>query len=520
MNSSIGQEQREIFAFLQDPKTYGRREPVIRIDTHGAAVFLAGLDVYKVKRAVRFSYMDFSTLEKRHEACMAELDVNRGNAPELYLDVVPISRKGHDLHLGPGGQIVEWAVHLRRFDENATLDRLAATGPLGAGLIDELAEAIVAAHGRAPLRDGRVATRALRRILVETVNELGGASDLFPPQTTIKLGTALTIAFDQVEQLLLRRSLQGQARRCHGDLHLGNVVLIGGKPVLFDAIEFDDAIATSDILYDLAFLLMDLCERGLHPQANRLLNRYLWSSGNEARQIEGLAALPLFLSLRAAIRAKVTAALLRLDPSKTNLRAEALTYLDAAIEFLAPAPPCLVAIGGLSGTGKTTIAAAIAPPLGRAPGALHLRSDIERKHLFTVAETARLPADAYRPDVSVEVYRRLRDLAGNSLRAGHSVIVDATHRRPEERDAIGAVAARAGVPFVGLWLEAPVEVLKLRVTTRRGDASDATAAVVAAQAQRTTGAVAWHRLDGSQTVEVLKPRALELVQRSNPQRTG
>lgn len=183
---------------------------------------------------------------------------------------------------------------------------------------------------------------------------------MFPLKQTVALGSALAAAFDRAEPLLLRRRAQAQVRRCHGDLHLGNLVLIDGAPVLFDALEFDEAIATSDILYDLAFLVMDLCEHSPPAHANRLLNRYLSSSDDEPLQIEGLAALPLFLSLRAAIRAKIIAAQLCLNPTKANLRDEALAYFEAAIRFLHPVLPRLIAIGGMSGTGKSTLATASA----------------------------------------------------------------------------------------------------------------------------------------------------------------
>ena len=508
---SPSRDQRDVFAFLQDPATYGRPEPVIRIDTHGAAVFLAGPDVYKVKRAVCFPFMDFSTLEKRRAVCEAELVVNRANAPGLYLGVVPITCDGDGLHLGGSGEVIEWAVHLRRFDENATLDRLATNGPFSGELIDKLAQAIVAAHRRAPLRAGDAATRTLRRLLQETIDELGAAVEVFPPDQVATFGAALAAAFDQAEPVLLRRGERGHVRRCHGDLHLGNLVLIDDAPVLFDALEFDEAIATCDVLYDLAFLLMDLSKRCLHGNANRLFNRYLSLSGDEPLQIEGLAALPLFLSFRSAIRAKVIAEQFRLDPGRNKLRGEALAYFKAAIGFLAPVPPQLVAIGGLSGTGKTTLATAIAPSLGRAPGALHLRSDVVRKHRFSAAETARLPGSAYKPDISAMVYDTLNKRAETALRAGQAVIVDATHLLLEERDAIAAVAARSGVPFTGLWLEAPTEMLVRRVKDRRRDASDATAFVVVSQAKQAVGTVLWHRIDSSQSPEALRVVTLDLL---------
>jgi aminoglycoside phosphotransferase family enzyme/predicted kinase len=500
-----GAEQPDVFALLEDPATHGLSGTVTRIDTHGAAVFLAGADVYKVKRAVRFAFMDFATLERRRAACAAEIAVNRDNAPGLYLGVVPITRAAGALRLGGAGEVVEYAVHLRRFDEAATLDRLAARGSLGAALLDQLARTVAAMHGRAPPRDGGPATQALRTVLTDTLAELAQRPDLFAPERTAALAASLLAAFDAVAPLLRRRAARGLVRRCHGDLHLGNLALIDGAPVPFDAIEFDEAIATSDILYDVAFLLMDLCERGLRADANRLLNRYLAAMPDEKLHIEGLAALPLCLALRAAIRAKVLAAQHRDEA--------ALTYAAAAAGFLDVVPPRLVAVGGLSGTGKTTLADAIAPALGRAPGALHLRSDVERKRLLGVAEAERLPPDGYRPEVTRAVYARLRDVAEAGLRAGQAVVVDAVCQRPEERAALAAIAARTGVAFTGLWLEAPLAVLQHRVDARRGDASDATAAVVAQQAARDGGDIAWHRLEAGGAPQAVAANARAVLSR-------
>jgi hypothetical protein len=517
---SATQDQQKIFGFLSDPRTYGRDEPVIRIDTHAAVVFLAGPDVYKVKRAIRFPFLDFSTIPKRRAACEAEIAVNRVNAPDLYLGVVPIACEDGVLHLGGDGRPVEWAVHLRRFDETATLDRLADKGPLGPDLTDKLAQAVTMAHRRAPIRDGNAATQALRGLLLETLEALTASPALFPAEQSSRFGIHLTSAFQQVESLLLRRGAQGQVRRCHGDLHLGNLVLIDGDPVLFDAIEFDEAIATIDTLYDLAFLVMDLCKRGLRDDANRLLNRYLAFSEDESLDMEGLAAFPVLLALRATIRAKVVAAQYHLDAKKPGLRETALSYFEAATQFLEPVPPRLVAIGGLSGTGKTTLAAALAPAFGRAPGAVHLRSDVERKRLFKVPETTRLPADAYRPEVSAAVHDRLADLAETALSAGAAAIIDATFQDPRERQRIAAVAAHAGVPFVGVWLDAPVDLLVQRVAGRRGDASDATPDVVGAQAGQSTGEISWSRFDAGQSLASLKAAALAMIEGVDSQVSG
>jgi aminoglycoside phosphotransferase family enzyme/predicted kinase len=506
MPNSIREHQEEVFNFLQNPATHGIKEQVNRIDTHGAAVFLAGSDVYKVKRAVRFPFMDFSTLEKRRAACEAEIAVNRKNAPNLYIGVISITRDGGNLRLGGKDEIVEWAVHMHRFDETATFDHLANRGALGVAITDKLARAIAVSHQRAPRKDGETGTRVLHRLLRETTDELAQYPDPFPPKQRSSYATLLEQAFAKAEPLLLRRGACGQVRHCHGDLHLGNIVLIDGEPILFDAIEFDEAIATSDVLYDLAFILMDLCRRGYQADANHLLNSYLRASEEEAAQLEGLAALPLFMSLRAAIRAKVIAA-------RTEHREEALAYFKAAIEFLSPGPPCLIAIGGLSGTGKSTLAAALAPLVGRAPGALHFRSDIERKRLFSVDDRTRLPEQAYRPDVTQQVYGKLHYLADIALRAGQAAIVDATYQKLEERRAIEAVGESAGhLAFLGIWLEAPLETMINRVAHRKGDASDATAAVVLAQAKESPGAVTWRRIDASRDVQAITTDVLTMLE--------
>jgi uncharacterized protein len=495
--SSAVADQTEVFSFLSAPATFGLTAPVSRIDTHGAAVFLAGEDVYKVKRAVRFSFMDFSTLEKRHAACEAEIVVNKSNAPGIYLGVVPITRDAAGLSLNGSGEVVEWAVHMRRFDENMTFDRLADRRALSPDMVRKLTVAILASHKRAPYRDGEAARQALESYLGQNEQAFAAYPDLFDAQRARRLATDARASLGSVRGLLIARGKSGNVRRCHGDLHLRNIALIDDGPVLFDALEFDDGIASGDVLYDVAFLLMDLEERDLRWAANLVFNRYLWESDDN--QLSGLGALPIFLSIRSAIRAKVLAAGLEHLGGKALDRAtaDARRYFWFAEEFLAPVPARLLAIGGLSGTGKSTLAAELAPNLGRAPGAVLLRSDTERKRLFNVAETEKLPNSAYSAAVSEEVYKRLYRQAELALRAGQCVVLDAVHSTTEERVAAEEVANRAGVAFIGLWLEAPLSVRLDRVARREGDASDADAAVVKAQQASESFAKSWQRLDVS-----------------------
>lgn len=515
-NNHVVADQEAVFALLADPATHGRTDPVIRIDTHGAAVFLAGPDVYKVKRAVRYSFMDFSTLDRRRRACARELELNRATAPGLYLGLVPIVAKAGTLHLGGederNGDVVEWAVHMARFDENATLDRVAAREGLSRPLIAALAVAVEAAHRRAPVVAG-TSGGALRAVARNVVAGLREAPGLLPAARVSALEAGLIDAFDRLEPLLARRAAAGEVRRCHGDLHLRNIVRVDGAPVLFDALEFDEALATTDRLYDLAFLIMDIAMRGHGFEANLLLNRYLAACG-EAPPYDGLAALPLFLALRAAIRAQVTAAAAGFRDASGRAAAgeEARAYLAFAERALAPRPVRLVAVGGLSGTGKSTLAAALAPRLGPMPGAVHLRSDVERKRLNGTPELERLPQEAYSIEATQAVYETLHARAEAILAAGHAVIVDAVHQRPEERAQIAALAHECGVDFLGLWLEAPLDALTGRVAARRGDASDATAEVVRWQAGRDPGPLDWVRLDTSRPPEAVLAQVAGLLE--------
>ncbi len=493
LSSASGDPQAEVFRFLGIPRTHRLDEPVRRIDTANAVVFLAGPDAYKVKRAVKFPFMDLSTLDRRRAACEAEIAVNQDNAPGIYLEALPIVRRGGGLALGGEGEIVEWAVHMRRFDENATLDRAAARGQVSDEVIDKLALAIRRSHARAPRRDAARAAHAIETYIEQNHAAFAERPELFPVAKAQRLTHDSRLAFAIARPQLIARGAAGTTRRCHGDLHLRNIVLIDGEPTLFDAVEFSDAVASGDVLYDLAFLLMDLEERGLRGQANRLFNRYLAPEPPEA--LAGLAALPLFMSLRAAIRAKVEAA--GADRLEGAARDEALKlarrYFDCAADFLRYIAPRLVAVGGLSGAGKSALAAALAPRLGRAPGALWLRSDVERKAMLGVEETERLPDSAYAPEVTREVYRRIDDKARRALRAGQAVVLDATFSRARDRRAAANVAAEVGVAFDGLFLVASLETRLARIAGRETDASDADAAVARRQSAEPLGEKGWTR---------------------------
>jgi uncharacterized protein len=496
-------EQADVIAFLRTGDWAIPAGGVEVIETHGALVFMAGETALKIKRAVLLPYLDFSTLELRRLVCERELAINRPLAPQIYLDVVPITRDEHDrLAVSGTGVPIEWAVRMVRFDQGSLLSHIAKTDGISRALAIALADMAFHYH--------RAATQSLQPAdrVAETARDVMTAlkrnADPKIAEAVRMVDAELTPALARCAAIRVRRASEGYVRRCHGDLHLGNIVLLDGKPVPFDAIEFDESLATIDTLYDLAFLLMDLERNGARVAANVVLNRYLWQRG-DALDLEGLAALPAYLGLRAAIRSM--AALDRTRGSTelgADTTAHVLNTLNLARGFLRQQPARLVGVGGLSGTGKSALAAAIAPFLGASPGAFHLRTDVERKRMAGIGEFDRLPPKAYTKAASTGVYRRVIESASLALGAGHSVIVDAVFADPGERASIEALATRTGVAFQGLWLEAPAHILRTRVEGRSGDASDATAAVVDEQLRYETGPISWTRIDASGTPQVVQ----------------
>ncbi|UPY35203.1 AAA family ATPase [Sediminicoccus sp. KRV36] len=457
------------------------------VETHISAVFLGAEEAFKLKKAVDFGFLDFTTLAERERLTKFEHALNAPHAPGLYLGAVPITR-GADgtLRLGGEGTPLEWVLRMKRLPPEAFF-----AGAVPDALLDPLADAVVALHAAAPGRDADG-----RMIRVITGNQAAALSAGLGEARVAAWAEAALAAEARLAPWLGQRAAQGFVRRCHGDLHLGNICLLEGRPTPFDALEFDEALATIDVGYDLAFLLMDLEQHGSRAAANRVLNRYLARTGDVAL----LRGLPLWLSLRALIRAHVAA----------RSGQDGAALLDAALGYLQPPPARLVAVGGLQGTGKSFLARRLAPELGAAPGAVILRSDEIRKRQAGVTPETRLPPAAYAPEASASVFAELRDLARMALAAGHCVIADAVFQRPAERDGLAALSPG----FTGLWLEAPLDLLRARVAARLaapvGDASDATPDVLEEAARRDVGEITWHRLDAAAGTEVMARKLLDL----------
>ncbi len=452
------------------------------IETHISAVFV-GLDTaWKMKKAVALGFLDFSSLEARAHFCQRELELNQPAAPGIYRDVVAITRAlDGSLQEDGDGEVVEWVLRMAPIPAGDFLDAVAARGALTPELLDGLGDSLFALHQAAPLVTGLDAPAAMVQVLDGNLRAARAAG--LPEAALAPLATRFQAALEGVAPKLAARSAEGRIRRCHGDLHLGNLCLWQGKPTPFDALEFDEALARIDTGYDLAFLLMDLDQQAGRAAANRAFNRTLARSGDYGV----LGPLPLWLGLRALVRAHVQAARGR----------DGGALLRAAADYLAPPPARLIAVGGLQGTGKSTLARGLAPALGAAPGALLLRSDELRKRRFGLAPEEPLPPAAYTEAVSSATHEELFTIAEAALRQGHAVALDAMFLDPRHRLKAAEIAARVGVPFQGFWLEAPMEVLKSRILARRGDASDATIAVLERAAQADPGPIDWHRLDAA-----------------------
>jgi aminoglycoside phosphotransferase family enzyme/predicted kinase len=487
------QAQDAVLAFL------GREDrKCSRIDTHASIVFLEKDRVLKVKRAVRLPFLDYSTLEKRKAACDEELVVNKHYAPEVYRRVVAITRGEEEFAVDGDGPVVEWAVEMARFDENETFDHLARRGKITPELAELLAAVIRDTHEHAPVSDGAAWLASIAGIIDRNTRTFRDEAGL-ERDSVERLHELSRQRLTDCRSLMRARAAQGFIRRCHGDAHLGNIVLIDGRPVLFDAIEFDPVIATTDILYDLAFPLMDFAHFGLKACANRLFNTYL--QGSWAENAGALQLLPLFLSIRAAIRANVLFTKCRLSPGNAHDARDASDYFNLAIEHLTPVRPSLVAIGGKSGTGKSVLAREAASLMSPLPGAVLLRSDVIRKELFGVDPLVVLSEAAYSQAVTECVYRELLDRARLIIGQGFSVIVDAAFLRESERNELSAEALKMKADFRPLFLNADLATRLARIGSRKRDASDATREVATGQEDYDLGRLNWPIVDASGTPE-------------------
>ncbi len=495
----IAEDQLEVTSFLEHALSR-EGEPPQMMETHISRIFLSGDRVYKMKRAVLLPYVDFSTVEKRQAACLKEVELNGPTAPGIYLGVRKITRASDGILCFDGeGQAIDAVVEMKRFDQSRLLDQLALSGGLTSTMMTALAGAVVQFHRQAPVIDDRGGAANMEAVL--KVNEEGFATSHVFTQPEVQELTALfRRRLTTLTMLLDKRAMAGKIRRCHGDLHLRNIFLLDGRPCLFDCIEFNDELATIDILYDLAFLLMDLWHRGYADFANLVMNRYLDETGED----DGFAALPFFMAMRAAVRAHVVATQVEeAGGGAPTLVSEARSYFALAHSLLQSPKADLIALGGFSGSGKSTLAERLAPRIGLPPGARIIESDRIRKSMHGVPPETHLPQSAYRSEVSVKVYQEISWRVRLILAQDGTVVADAVFDKAGNRELIERAADEKGCPFFGFWLDADAALLWQRVEARTGGSSDATLDVLAGQLSKGRRAIGWTKLDAARRPDEL-----------------
>jgi len=474
---------------IHDPATYPHPVSVIELlETHISWVILTGDWAYKLKRPVNFGFVDFSSLELRHAACHEEIRLNRRTAPSLYDDVVPLATDVDGPQFGGSGAVIEYAVRMKQFRQEDLLENCLARGELSSEMIDELAGEVAGLHSGA-------AVATLESPFGESALIRDSVQACFDPLMQIPLTEELRFELESVsewfesegsrlQETFVARKRQGWVRECHGDLHLGNLVLYRQKPTLFDCLEFNPQLRWIDVISDIAFLVMDLFDRGAATLASRLLNSWLERTGD----YEGLKVLKYYLAYRALVRAKVAA--LRFQ-QLDNLSIEAThqlellkSYVDLGRILVAKNPVSIVLMHGVSGSGKSFVASQLATALH----GIRIRSDVERKRLWgrqsPSDQTSNSERDLYSQDVTHMTYERLKTLVRSTIDAGYITIVDATFLKRADRIAFAALAHELDVPCVTVACHANECVLRERLAERGaggGDASDADVSVLRRQ---------------------------------------
>ncbi|MBI3467462.1 MAG: AAA family ATPase [Planctomycetes bacterium] len=485
LSSGISDPSHRLVQSLQSPSAYNHPVDNIRLlETHISWVILTGRYAYKLKKPVNLGFLDFSTLERRRFYCLEEIRLNRRLAPEIYIGVVPITGTPEAPSMAGTGNPIEFAVQMCEFPQEALLSHVLQRRELMPHHIDALAREIAGFHSRIEIASPNSPfgnPEVVRQTTEESLAHLmpGDQSNALVEHIKSWCQTEFEARRDE----FLRRKQRGFVRECHGDMHLGNMLLLDGRPVLFDCIEFNERFRWIDVLSEVAFTVMDLEDRGNRAAARRFLSEYLEETGDYS----GLSVFRYYLVYRALVRAKVTSIRLDQEDILPDERKALLTeydgYVELAERYTRPPQPILAITHGPSGSGKSTVAEAVVEELG----AIRVRSDVERKRLLglkPLERTAHKAADVYSAAATDRTYARLAELACAAVRAGYSAVADATFLKRSQRQQFQRLATQLDVPFAILDLQASETDLRQRVTERAmagSDASDADLAVLAQQ---------------------------------------
>ncbi|BAY12593.1 bifunctional aminoglycoside phosphotransferase/ATP-binding protein [Calothrix sp. NIES-2098] len=456
-------------------------EPIQLIQTHVSYVLLTGDYVYKVKKPVNFGFLDYSTLEKREHFCHEELRLNQRGAGELYLEVLPITLNGEQYHLGGTDEPVEYVLKMRQFPQEVLLSALFEQGKLNETQLEELGRVVAQYHAKTETNDyiksfGEIpqVRAAFDENYEQTEKYIRG------PQTQVQFDETKAYTerfFAERSELFASRIQNNYIRECHGDLHLRNIALWHDKIMLFDCIEFNEPFRFVDVMFDIAYAVMDLEAQQRKDLSNAYLNTYVEQTGDW----EGLQILPIYLIRQSYVRAKVTSFLLD-DPGvpvavKEEATKTAAKYYTLAWEYTKPKQGQLILMSGLSGSGKSTTARYLARQLG----AIHIRSDAVRKHLAGIPLLERGGDEIYTPEMTQKTYARLLELGIILANQGFSVILDAKYDRQHLRQEAITQAEKHQIPLHIVQCTAPLEVVQERLHKRTGDIADATADLLTSQ---------------------------------------
>jgi len=468
---------------MMKPEVYDHPVKKIElIETHISCVLLTGDFAYKIKKPVNFGFLDFSTLEKRHTFCLNELSLNRRLAPDIYLDVVTISGVPDKPVINGSGEVFEYAVKMAQFPQSAQLDHRLAAGKLNVEHMDAIARMVADFHQAIDIADDSMDygnNHAVYQPVEENFIQIREHLDTGKyDETLTMLQSWSQSAFVKLKPVFEQRKHDGFIRECHGDMHLRNLLWLNGGPVAFDCIEFNSQLRWIDVISEVAFLVMDLQDRKQPQLANRFLNSYLQATGDYA----GLAVLPFYLCYRALVRAKVNALRLEQKNITQQERVQAVadfeSYLELAKVYTQQAIPKLIIMRGLSASGKSTVS----QQLLDAMGLIRIRSDVERKRLFSIASSDKaaneIDQGIYSAQASQQTYAKLLELALQVVSAGYSVIIDAAFLKHEQRQPFQQLAERLRVGYLVLEVTAPPAVLRQRIVARKNDVSDADLAVL------------------------------------------
>jgi uncharacterized protein len=501
-------DQRQLVTALRHAPIYGDDvHDVTLIETHISYVLLTGRHAYKIKKAVDFGFLNFTTLSARRFFCEEELRLNRRLAPDIYVSVVSITGSVEAPEIDGDGPVLEYAVKMRQFDQDGLLSRVIARGALTPSLIDALAAEVASFHERtsaagadAPFgRPDDILQPALQNF-EQMLARVGDARDRSDLQALLEWTRREHAAL--IPRFVTRRR-DGFVRECHGDLHLGNIALIDGATTLFDCIEFNESMRWTDVMSDVAFLVMDLCDRNRPDLAARFLTAYLEVTGD----YEGLGVLRFYVAYRALVRAKVACLRLGQDGAgeeRDRSLAEYHTYVNLALRETARHEPAIAITYGVTGSGKTTESQALVESIA----AVRVRSDVERKRLHGLAPGERsgsaVGEGLYAADATRQTYERLALVARIIAAAGYVAIVDAAFLKRWQRDLLRNVATDLKVPFVILDCSAPADVLRERVARRLEQGRDASEATLDVLAHQLSTA---DPLTEEETSETLRSRA-------------